>query len=89
MKYETDKKGDKAVSNLLQQALDEVALTKYLDNIKNQENPDIQTSRLNKVQDIIEFDHDPLTEEDLALIQSEEDQMADLALTQRYDQAKE
>ena len=89
MKYETDKKGDKAVSNLLQQALDEVALTKYLDNIKNQENPDIQTSRLNKVQDIIEFDHDPLTEEDLALIQSEEDQMADLALTQRYDQAEE
>ena len=89
MKYETDKNGDKAVSNLLQQALDEVAVTKYLNNIKNQENPDIQTSRLNKVQDIIEFDHDPLTEEDLALIQSEEDQMADLALTQRYDQAKE
>ena len=89
MKYETDKKGDRAVSNLLQQALDEVAVTKYLNNIKNQENPDIQTSRLNKVQDIIEFDHDPLTEEDLALIQSEEDQMADLALTQRYDQAEE
>ena len=89
MKYETDKKGDRAVSNLLQQALDEVAVTKYLNNIENQENPDIQTSRLNKVQDIIEFDHDPLTEEDLALIQSEEDQMADLALTQRYDQAEE
>ena len=54
-----------------------MAVTKYLNNINNEEiqlpsevtkNNDILASRLNRVQDIIEFDHDPLTEEDLALI---------------------
>ena len=34
--------------------------------------------------DRVEYSEDPLTEADLALIQAEEDQMADLALTQKY-----
>ena len=88
--YEIDRRGDRAVSKLLQQALDDVAVTKYLSNSSSQERRlplfDVgaggaQRPGVDDVLDVVEFDHDPLTEEDLALIQAEEDQMADLALS--------
>ena len=80
------------MSKLLQQVLDDVAVTKYLTNTKNQFTPlftaAAKSTGIGGGSESVEFDHDPLTEADLVMIQAEEDQMADLALSQRFGEAE-
>ena len=91
-KHQVDENGDQAVSKLLQQVLDDVAVTKYLTDTKNKFSPLLSAAAksvgLGAGSEIVEFDHDPLTEADLVMIQAEEDQMADLALSQRFGEAE-